>query len=264
LQISRTLRKRLFGLRWRWEGFKNKVYDWRHGTKTHQECFLNTQGVTDVQALQGNNVYRPFWRKEFFDAIRALDVDLTDYLFIDIGSGKGKLLLLASHFPFSGIVGIEYAPALHATAVNNIKQFKYKAGRPGIMSVNANAMTWGLQTKLAVYFLHNPFDLKTTQAFFAKLDDHVARSGVPTFMIYGNLRGVAEREAAFASARSLVLKKRAPRFLVHAAHQARFCRSTPSPPPTSRGEDAQQDSFCITASVEASLMSAYPQKRTFA
>jgi len=264
LQISRTLRKRLFGLRWRWEGFKNKVYDWRHGTKTHQECFLNTQGVTDVQALQGNNVYRPFWRKEFFDAIRALDVDLTDYLFIDIGSGKGKLLLLASHFPFSGIVGIEYAPALHATAVNNIKQFKYKAGRPGIMSVNANAMTWGLPTKPAVYFLHNPFDLKTTQAFFAKLDDHVARSGVPTFMIYGNLRGVAEREAAFASARSLVLKKRAPRFLVHAAHQARFCRSTPSPPPTSRGEDAQQDSFCITASVEASLMSAYPQKRTFA
>jgi len=110
------------------------------------------QGVTDVQALQGNDVYRPFWRKEFFDAIRALDVDLTDYLFIDIGSGKGKLLLLASQFPFSGIVGIEYAPALHATAVNNIKRFRNKAGRPDIMSVNADAMTWELPTRPAVYF----------------------------------------------------------------------------------------------------------------
>jgi len=233
LEISHILRKRLFGLRWRWERVKNKVYDWRHGTNTHQECFLNTQGVTDVQALQGNDVYRPFWRKEFFDAIRALDVELTDHLFIDIGSGKGKLLLLASHFPFSGIVGIEYAPALHATAVNNIKQFKNKAGRPDIISVNANAMTWELPTKPAVYFLYNPFDLKTTQAFFARLDEHVARTAVPTFMIYGNLRGVAEREAAFASARSLVLKKRTPRFLVYAAHQATFFRSTPSPPPTS-------------------------------
>src|SRR5215813_3538961 len=41
LAISHFLRKRLFGLRWRWERFENKLYDWRHGTKTHQECFLN-------------------------------------------------------------------------------------------------------------------------------------------------------------------------------------------------------------------------------
>lgn len=214
------MKKRLFGLRWRWEGFKNKAYDWRHGTKTHQECFLNTQGVPDVQAIQGNNVYRPFWRKEFFDAIRSLGVDLKDYLFIDIGSGKGKLIMLASHFPFSGIVGVEYAPALHATAVDNIGQFKNKAGRTDMTSVNADALTWDLPTKPAVYFLYNPFDLETTRAFFARLDQHVARTRVPTFMIYGNLRGVAEREAAFASAVSLALKKRTPRFLVYAAHHA--------------------------------------------
>ena len=231
MEISHIIRKRLFGLRWRWERFKNKVYDWRHGTDTHQECYLNTQGVTDVQALQGNDVYRPFWRKEFFDAIRALDVDLTDYLFIDIGSGKGKLLLLASHFPFSGIIGIEYAPALHAIAVNNIERFKNKTGRTDIMSVNADAMTWELPPKPAVYFLYNPFDLQTTQAFFARLDDHVARTGVPTFMIYGNLRGVTEREAAFASARSLVLKKRTPRFLIHATRQASHYPTPSSMPP---------------------------------
>jgi hypothetical protein len=228
LEISRLLRKRLFGLRWRWERFNNKIYDWRHGTDTHQECYLKTQGVTDVQALQGNDVYRPFWRKEFFDAIRALDADLTDYLFIDIGSGKGKLLLLASHFPFSGIIGVEYAPALHAIAVNNIKRFRTKSGRPDIVSVNADALTWELPARPAVYFLYNPFDLQTTQAFFARLDAHVARTGVPAFMIYGNLRGVAERAAAFASARSLVLKTRTPRFLIHAAHQAPSRHATPA------------------------------------
>ena len=219
MAISHFLRRRLFGLRWRWERFNNRLYDWRHGTDTHQECYLNTQGVTDVQALQGNDVYRPFWRREFLDAIRALDVDLTDYLFIDIGSGKGKLLLLASQFPFAGLIGVEYAPALHAIAVNNIKQFfRNKPARPDVKSVNADALTWELPDKPAVYFLYNPFDLQTTQAFFARLDAHVARTGIPTFMIYGNLRGVAEREAAFASARSLVLAKRTPRFLIHAAN----------------------------------------------
>lgn len=220
LDMLHILKKRLFGLRWRWEGFKNRAYDWRHGTKTHQECMLSMQGVTDLQARQGNNVYRPFWRNEFFDAIRSLGVDLNDYLFIDIGSGKGKLILLASHFPFSGIVGVEYAPELHGTAVDNIEQFKNSAGRRDMISVNADALTWELPTKPAVYFLYNPFDLETTRAFFTRLDEHVARTRVPTFMIYGNLRGVAEREAAFASAGSLALKKRTPRFLVYAAHQA--------------------------------------------
>jgi len=182
---------------------------------------LSTQGVTDIQAMQGNNVYRPFWRNEFFDAIRSLDIDLKDYLFIDIGSGKGKLILLASRFPFSGIVGVEYAPELHGTAVDNIERFKNSANnRPGMTSVNADALTWELPTTPAVYFLYNPFDLETTRAFFARLDEHVARTRVPTFMIYGNLRGVAEREAAFASGRSLALKKRTPRFLVYAAHQS--------------------------------------------
>ena len=106
----------MFGLRWRWEGLKNKLYDWRHRLDTHQECFLNTQGITEEQALQGNNVYRPFWRKEFFDAIKSLDIELTDYTFVDIGAGKGKLLLLASHCAFSEIIGVEYAPSLHAVA----------------------------------------------------------------------------------------------------------------------------------------------------
>lgn len=218
MTISHFVRKRLFGLRWRWEGLKNKVFDWRHGTSTHQECSLNTQGVTDVQALQGNNVYRPFWRKEFFDAIKTLDVDLTNYAFVDIGSGKGKLLLLASNFPFSDIVGVEYAPSLHAIALKNVRRLK-SAKHSAITCVNADAMTWELPTSPTVYFLYNPFDLETTRAFFERLDEHVARTRLPTFMIYGNLRGTSEREMAFQSARSLVLKKRTPRFLIHAANQ---------------------------------------------
>jgi len=216
LDISHVLKKRLFGLRWRFERLKNRAYDWLHGTETHLECLLNTQGVSHDRATQGNNVYRPFWRKEFFDAIRSLGVDLKDYLFIDIGSGKGKLLLLASNFPFSGIVGVEYAPKLHATAVDNIKRFGSKAGRPDITCVNADALTCELPVRPAVYFLYNPFDLETTRAFFTRLDEHVTRTRVPTFMIYGNLRGVAEREEAFASPGSLALKERTPRFLVHA------------------------------------------------
>jgi len=59
-------------------------------------------------------------------AIESLDIDLTDYLFVDIGAGKGKLLLLASHLSFSEIIGVEYAPSLHAVAMKNIQQQKIR------------------------------------------------------------------------------------------------------------------------------------------
>ena len=212
MTFSYFVGRRLFGLRWRWEKIKNKVYDWRHGMDTHQECFLNTQGVSEQQAQQGNDVYRPFWRKEFFDAIESLDINLTDYMFVDIGAGKGKLLLLASHLPFSEIVGIEFAPKLHAVALRNLSRLE---SQTKITSIKADALSWDLPNRPAIYFLYNPFDLATTRSFFSRLDQHAAKTRLSTFMIYANLRGVVERQEAFASARSLVLKTRTPRYLVY-------------------------------------------------
>lgn len=214
--LSSYIKRRLFGLRWRWEGLNNKVYDWRYGTNTHQECFLHTQGISDDQARQGNNVYRPFWRNEFLSAIGSLGIDCSKFLFIDVGSGKGKMLLLASHFPFSEIIGIEYAPGLHAVALKNIQQLQAKMETSNnVVSVNADALTWDLPNGPAVYFLYNPFDLAITKAFFVRLDRHVERTRAATFMIYGNVRGVAEREEAFSSPRSLRLRLKTPRYLIY-------------------------------------------------
>src|SRR3954454_18204342 len=107
MQTASILSRRLFGLRWRWEKFNNRLFDWYHGTDTHQETFLSNEGVSEDQARKGNNVYRPFWRKEFIQAINDIGIHPDVWIFVDIGSGKGKLLLLASHFNFEDIIGIE-------------------------------------------------------------------------------------------------------------------------------------------------------------
>ena len=41
---------------------------------------------------------------------------IQDYTFLDIGSGKGRVLMLASDAPFRHIVGVELSPALTAIA----------------------------------------------------------------------------------------------------------------------------------------------------
>ena len=43
---------------------------------------------------------------------------------IDLGSGKGRVLLMASNYPFHRIVGVELLPELHRIAMKNVKAYK--------------------------------------------------------------------------------------------------------------------------------------------
>ena len=206
-KVQSVLRQRLFGLRWRWEKLNNRLFDYYYGTDTHQEVSLTTAGVTVNQAREGNNVYRTFWRREFFQCIDDADIRQESFAFIDIGSGKGKLLLLASQLGFPEIVGVEYAPKLHEAACNNIDRFKNRSGASKkIDSVIGDALSWPLPQRPALYFMFNPFDLLTTRAFFSRLEEHATQSCIPTVLIYENLRGVKERAEAFQCAKTLLPK----------------------------------------------------------
>jgi SAM-dependent methyltransferase len=55
--------------------------------------------------------------------------------FIDLGSGKGRALLIASEYAFGAIVGVELSPKLHAIAAANI------AGSRGTAQRSRNART---------------------------------------------------------------------------------------------------------------------------
>src|SRR5579862_5607431 len=44
----------------------------------------------------------------------------SEYTFLDIGSGKGKILFLAAEYPFRRVLGIEFALELHQQAQQNI------------------------------------------------------------------------------------------------------------------------------------------------
>ncbi|MBZ5489392.1 MAG: class I SAM-dependent methyltransferase [Acidobacteriia bacterium] len=52
---------------------------------------------------------------------------LQDFTFIDLGSGKGRALLMAAQYGFKRIIGVEFMPELHRVAQENIR--KYTAHR---------------------------------------------------------------------------------------------------------------------------------------
>jgi hypothetical protein len=91
-------------------------YDWEHRVNT------TSAAVGWRSRLLGvfHSPYQPTESAlfhEMFDALREQShSDFRDFVFVDLGSGKGRTLLMASDYPFRCIVGVELLPALHQAA----------------------------------------------------------------------------------------------------------------------------------------------------
>src|SRR5215831_11087448 len=79
--------------------------------------------------------------------------------FIDLGSGKGRVLLIAAQYPFKSVVGVEFSGTLHKIAQTNISKFVEQGltkTRP--ISVNMDAGEFDFsQFRDKVVFCNNPF-----------------------------------------------------------------------------------------------------------
>src|SRR5580704_3857703 len=98
-------------------------YDWDHR--------VDTTGATISwrDRLLGllHSPYQPTDPALFHEMLASLNIDFHDLVFIDIGSGKGRTLLMASDYPFRRIIGVELLPKLHRVALGNIRKYKSDA-----------------------------------------------------------------------------------------------------------------------------------------
>ncbi len=73
--------------------------------------------------------------------------------FVDLGSGKGRALIVASSFPFIRVRGVEYSRKLHDAAMSNI----WLARLENVTSECADASTVIYSNGPQVVFMYNPF-----------------------------------------------------------------------------------------------------------
>jgi SAM-dependent methyltransferase len=57
----------------------------------------------------------------FFSALRVVPEDPRELVFIDLGCGKGRTLILAAQQGFKRVMGVEFSPQLAAIARENIR-----------------------------------------------------------------------------------------------------------------------------------------------
>jgi len=132
----------------------------------------------------------------------VLELKLSDKgTFVDFGSGKGRVLLLAAQCGFKSVVGVEFAMELCAIARNNIAVFKKKNPRidAEIRLVEGDAAKYEVQDTDNVFYFYNPFDRLIMEKVIHNICKSLDRHQRQVFIVYSNprFREILEQNAVF-------------------------------------------------------------------
>ena len=158
-------------------------YDWEHRVDT------TSANVTWKARLIGllNSSYQPIESDLFQEMLNRLDIDCGQFIFIDIGSGKGRPLLMASEYPFRRIVGVEFLPELNAIAQENIRKFPRERMRCQTIEASlGDAAAFPFPPEPLVVFMFHPLPESGFRKVMHNLRRSVEENPRPVWLIYAN------------------------------------------------------------------------------
>ena len=110
-----------------------------------------------------------------------------EFTFIDIGSGKGRALLMAADYPFRRILGVELLPELHRVARENIGKFKSDLQRCfTIDCILGDASEFVFPSEPTVLYLFNPLPASGLARMLRNLESSLREHPRPVFVLYHN------------------------------------------------------------------------------
>lgn len=117
--------------------------------------------------------YRPTPWHVFHWAMSMIPESFERFAFVDYGAGRGRVLLMASQYPFDKVTGAEIAAELHQDCILNIAQFSrsYMKCRD-VMCEHLSALRLDIPDQETVFYFHNPFD----HSMFERIVEQIVRS----------------------------------------------------------------------------------------
>jgi len=162
-------------------------YDWEHRVNTTSAAV----GWRDRLLGLFHSPYQPTESALFHEMLDALrqqsHLDFHDFVFVDLGSGKGRTLLMASDYPFRRIVGVELLPALHQAAQENLTKYKSESQKCyALESVCADATEFPFPAEPTVLYLFNPFPEAGLKRMIAHLEQSLRAHPRAVYVLYHN------------------------------------------------------------------------------
>ncbi len=105
---------------------------------------------------------------------------------IDLGSGKGRVLMVAPHFGFTDITGIDFAKELCQQANMNMRVKEKEFPNIKWKVINENVENYDIGKQDCVFFMFNPFTKDVLKRFLEKLDESCHEFPRSIYFLYAN------------------------------------------------------------------------------
>ncbi len=176
------------------------LFERRQGISTGGRVDLEELGLADRDRLY----YKPSHWLTLRRVLRQRDVRKDD-VFIDFGSGKGRVVLeAAARYPFKRVIGVELSEELNAVARRNLEKLSGRLICPDVQLVTSDALEYQVPDDVTIAYFYNPF----TGATFASVMDRLVRSldrnPRRVRIVYGN---PVEHDTIMATGRARLVKK---------------------------------------------------------
>lgn len=165
-----------------YQNYQKGSFDRTYGTDTQGTLEPQDLGMGHDSFAQG---YEAITHEFFSKMMSDLRICHSQYSFIDLGSGKGMSLMLASPFCFSKIIGVELSESLHSIANKNIDRFsRMRSHSPPFELFCMNAVEFEYPLTNLVVFLYNPFQEPIMRKVVAAIERSIESHPRKVFVLY--------------------------------------------------------------------------------
>lgn len=197
------------GARWI---IKTTLYDLRQGgpdpwwgdhkpkpsTPVHpfdEQFGVETGGIVfpeDLACVGDNDVYGGGYLgvppSLFHQIFGRLDIGQGKFTFVDLGSGKGRAVLLASEYPFQRVIGVELSPRLHKIACENLRRYHSPTQCcKSVSCVQEDAARFPFPLEPLIIYMWHPFHALVLKKMLANLQQSLRRTPREIYVLcFGN------------------------------------------------------------------------------
>lgn len=186
-------------------------YDFEHRVNT---TWASPSLSVRLREIFTRGKYQPSEPELFHHILELLRIDYARFTFIDLGSGKGRTLLMASDYPFHRIIGAEIIPELHAIAEENVKRYRSEQQKCFALETRlGDAREFEFPDEPMVLYLFNPFPADILREVLENLRVSLGARPRETYVLYHNL----VHEAVFNTFDGLTLQQKTTQYAIYRA-----------------------------------------------
>ncbi len=160
-------------------------FDRRYGTDTSGTVAI--EELTSTPSLQAHGLFyagsQPSVARAGLNALPRVD----GFTFVDVGCGKGRIVLLATEYPFARIIGVDISNDVLDIARRNAEIVRRREPwRRAVEFIQADATTFEFPGGDLVVYMYHPFDAALMEKFVAHLERTIAQQSCRVYVVYCN------------------------------------------------------------------------------